>query len=67
MRYSTPGKPNQNAFFESFNGRIYDELFNETLFTSLAHTREKFKAWANDYNTGGTFRSGIRQPGVLRR
>jgi putative transposase len=31
------GKPTQNAFVESFNGRMRDELLNETLFTSLAH------------------------------
>ena len=35
--YIAPGKPQQNAFIESFNGRLRDELLNETLFTSLAH------------------------------
>ena len=50
--YTTPGKPTQNAFVESFNGRMRDELLNETLFTSLAHAREKIAAWADDYNTG---------------
>ena len=39
--YITPGKPTQNAFVESFNGRMRDELLNETLFTTLAHDREK--------------------------
>ncbi len=34
--YIAPGKPMQNAFIESFNGRLRDELLNETLFTSLA-------------------------------
>jgi putative transposase len=34
-----PGKPQQNAFVESFNGRLHDECLNETLFTSLAHAR----------------------------
>ena len=38
--YIAPGKPQQNAFIESFNGRLRDELLNETLFTSLAHARE---------------------------
>jgi transposase InsO family protein len=33
--YIAPGKPTQNAFIESFNGRLRDELLNETLFTSL--------------------------------
>lgn len=50
--YTTPGKPTQNAFVESFNGRMRDELLNETLFTSLAHAREKIAAWVHDYNTG---------------
>jgi putative transposase len=50
--YTAPGKPTQNAFVESFNGRMRDELLNETLFTSLAHAREKIAAWAQDYNTG---------------
>ena len=50
--YTAPGKPTQNAFVESFNGRMRDELLNETLFTSLAHAREKIAIWAEDYNTG---------------
>jgi putative transposase len=37
--YIAPGKPQQNAFIESFNGRLRDELLNETLFTSLAQVR----------------------------
>jgi putative transposase len=36
--YITPGKPQQNAFAESFNGRLRGECLNETLFTSLVHT-----------------------------
>ena len=49
--YTAPGKPTQNAFVERFNGRMRDELLNETLFTSLDHAREKIAAWAWDYNT----------------
>ena len=49
--YTTPGKPTQNAFVESFKGRMRDELLNETLFTSLAHARDKIAAWTHDYNT----------------
>jgi len=49
--YIAPGKPTQNAFAESFNGRLRDELLNETLFTSLAHAREALDAWKQDYNT----------------
>jgi putative transposase len=49
--YIAPGKPQQNAFVESFNGRLRDELLNETLFSSLAHAREVLSFWKNDYNT----------------
>ena len=48
--YTTPGKPTDNAFAESFNGRMRDELLNETLFMSLDHAREKVAAWTDDYN-----------------
>jgi putative transposase len=48
--YIAPGKPLQNAFVESFNGRLRDELLNETLFTSLAHAREALANWMADYN-----------------
>jgi putative transposase len=48
--YIAPGKPNQNAFVESFNGRLRDELLNETLFSSLAHARAVLQAWKTDYN-----------------
>ncbi len=44
-------KPTQNAFIESFNGRLRDELLNETLFASLAHAREALATWKDDYNT----------------
>ncbi|KGT73224.1 hypothetical protein MA20_45645, partial [Bradyrhizobium japonicum] len=40
----------QNAFIESFNARLRDELFNETLFTSLAQARAVLAAWKDDYN-----------------
>jgi putative transposase len=49
--YIAPGKPTQNAFVESFNGRLRDECLNETLFTSLAHARAVLAAWRHDYNT----------------
>jgi putative transposase len=48
--YIAPGKPMQNAFIESFNGRLRDELLNETLFTSLAQARIALKCWRADYN-----------------
>ena len=48
--YIAPGKPTQNAFIESFNARLRDELLNETLFTSLAQVRAVLTAWKDDYN-----------------
>jgi len=48
--YIAPGKPMQNGFVESFNGRLRDECLNETLFTSLAHARFVLDAWRHDYN-----------------
>lgn len=48
--YITPGKPMQNGFCESFNGRMRDELLNETLFMDMGHAREKVADWVEDYN-----------------
>jgi putative transposase len=48
--YIAPGKPTQNAFVESFNGRLRDECLNETLFSSLSHARSVLAAWKHDYN-----------------
>jgi hypothetical protein len=48
--YIAAGKPSQNAFIESFNGRLRDELLNETLFRSLPHARAVLEAWRQDYN-----------------
>lgn len=48
--YIAPGKPIQNAFIESFNGRLRDELLNETLFSSLIHARSELSNWRGDYN-----------------
>ncbi len=48
--YIAPGKPTQNAFIESFNGKLRDECLNETLFSSLADARETLEAWQEDYN-----------------
>ena len=48
--YIAPGKPTQNAFVESFNGRLRDECLNETLFTGLRHARIELATWRQDYN-----------------
>lgn len=48
--FIAPGKPMQNAFIESFNGRLRDELLNETLFRSLWQARRLIAEWQTDYN-----------------
>ena len=48
--YIAPGKPMQNGFVESFNGRLRDEFLNETLFTSLMQVRVALEEWRRDYN-----------------
>src|SRR5215475_7198317 len=48
--FIAPGKPIQNAFVESFNGRMRDEFLNETLFFDLEDAKTKIAAWVADYN-----------------
>ena len=48
--FIAPGKPMQNGFCESFNGRMRDELLNESLFLGLDHARTKIATWVDDYN-----------------
>ena len=50
LRLIEPGKPNQNAYVESFNGRLRDECLNEHWFTSLLHARSLIEAWRREYN-----------------
>jgi transposase InsO family protein len=45
-----PGKPNQNAYIESFNGRLRDECLNEHWFVSLAHAKAVIESWRREYN-----------------
>ena len=49
--YIAPGKPMQNGFVESFNGRLRDECLNEHLFTNLNEARQFIEEWRIDYNT----------------
>jgi len=49
--YIAPGKPTQNAFVESFNGRLRDECLNETLFTSMPQARAVLTTWRQDYSS----------------
>jgi putative transposase len=49
--YIAPGKPMQNGFVESFNGRLRDECLNEHLFANLKDAREIIEEWRTDYHT----------------
>ena len=51
LHFIDPGKPTQNGFIESFNGRFRDECLNENEFFSLAYARQVIEAWRQDYNT----------------
>ena len=46
----TPGKPNENAFIESFNSRIRDECLNEHVFRTLEDAKRKIEDWRHEYN-----------------
>jgi len=50
LRFSRPGKPVDNAFIESFNGRLRDECLNTNWFYGLDQARETINAWLEDYN-----------------
>lgn len=50
LRLIEPGKPNQNAYIESFNGRLRDECLNENWFTSLLQARAVIETWRREYN-----------------
>lgn len=51
LDFITPGKPQQNAFIESFNGKLRDECLNTNAFGSLEDAGQKVEAWRRDYNT----------------
>jgi putative transposase len=50
LEFIQPGKPAQNAYIESFNGRLRDECLNANWFTSLSDARQKIETWRQDYN-----------------
>ncbi len=50
LHYIQPGKPTQNAYIESFNGKFRDECLNEHQFTSLNEARDIIESWRHDYN-----------------
>lgn len=50
LHFIRPGKPVENAYIESFNGKFRDECLNENLFTSLFEARHRIELWRLDYN-----------------
>jgi putative transposase len=50
LDFIRPGKPIENAFVESFNGRLRDECLNTNIFNSLSDVQEKLESWLKDYN-----------------
>jgi putative transposase len=50
LHFIDPGKPNQNAFIESFNGIFRNECLNESWFSGLEDARRRIEAWRRDYN-----------------
>lgn len=51
LEFIRPGRPVENAFVESFNGRLRDECLNDHLFFSIDDARRKLEVWRIDYNT----------------
>jgi len=50
LKFIEPGKPQQNAYIESFNGKFRDECLNEHWFLSLRHARQVIEGWRQEYN-----------------
>jgi putative transposase len=50
LHFIRPGKPVENAYIESFNGKLRDECLNENWFTDLEDAKSKIEAWRADYN-----------------
>ena len=50
LDFSRPGKPTDNAFIESFNGKFRVECLNQHWFTSLEDAQQQFDDWRKDYN-----------------
>lgn len=68
LHYIDPGKPIQNAFVESFNGKFRDECLNGTWFVEIQEARETTETWRNDYNTERPHSSlGYKTPAEFRQ
>ena len=57
LKFIQPGKPVQNAYIESFNGRLRDECLNQHWFMSLNEAKEEIESWRKDYNQNRPHRS----------
>src|ERR1019366_5675782 len=67
LHFIEPGKPVQNAFIESFNGKFRDECLNQNWFVSLEDARRIIEGWRVDYNTVRPHSSlGVSNPGGIR-
>ena len=62
LRFIEPGKPVQNAFVESLNGKLRDECLNLHWFRSLRHAREEIERWRHHYNTNARTRRSATAP-----
>ena len=68
LDFSRPGKPTDNAFIESFNGRVRQELLNASWFETLEQAREMTSAWRTEYNEYRPHRSlGNASPNEFAR
>ena len=67
LHFIQPGKPTQNCYVESFNGRFRDECLNENWFVSLGDARRRIEDWRRDYNeVRGHGSLGRRTPSEFR-
>jgi putative transposase len=68
LHYIDPGKPIQNAFVESFNGKFRDECLNDNWFLDIKEARETIETWRTDYNTERPHSSlGYKTPSEFRQ
>ena len=68
LDFSRPGKPTDNAFIESFNGKFREECLSQNWFLSLQDAREKIESWREDYNENRPHSSlGNRTPLEFRK
>ena len=51
LRFIQPGKPTQNAYIESFNGKFRDECLNDNVFVNLHSAQKIIETWRQDYNS----------------